>query len=432
MALPCALLSATATSFSSSPAFRHCRSVHRVPARPRPPLAPSARVMGKGNSKRKAANTRLWMRLDRRGGCEMIMCDKAFVARRSGLPARDLRLLGSLLSRSPSIFAREKAMVINLEFVRAIVTADEVLVQEPLAQEVLPFVEKLRKHFPPNSLDVDDVSNHVHMNNQDGKLAQHVPCLNEEEVAGHELPFEFQVLDFALEAVCLSYNSRLSELNRSAIAGLDDLMKSVNTRNLERVRSLKSILTCLLASVQKVRDEVEHILDDNETMAHLCIERKTKGQKDEVSTILFPETRLCTTHSSIEKSTGIRTCVPSDSNAHILDMLLEAYFKQLDGIRNRIFLVRQYIVDTEDYISIQLDNKRNELIRLKLMLIIASFGIAINTFIAAAFAMNIPHRGHYFIIVLPFGPFVGATSSLCISIVILLFTYAWRNRLLCT
>ncbi|XP_006649364.1 putative magnesium transporter MRS2-H [Oryza brachyantha] len=403
MALPYAFLSAAAGTSSSLPGSRRCSTVHCLPSRPRPPLAPPARVMGK--SKRNPASTRLWMRLDRRGGCEMVMCDKAFVARRSGLPARDLRLLGPLLSRSPSILAREKAMVINLEFIRAIVTADEVLVLEPLAQEVLPFVEKLRKHFPLNSLDVDGVSSHAAMDNQDGKLDQDVRCLNEAEGAEHELPFEFQVLDFALEAVCLLYNSTVSDLDRHAVAVLDDLIKSVSTTNLERVRSLKSSLTCLLASVQKVRDEIEDILDDDKNMAHMCITRKTKGQKDEE---------------------------PLDTDAHLVDMLLETYFKQFDGIRNRIFLVRQYIVDTEDYINIQLDNKRNELIQLQLMLIVASFGIAINTFIAAAFAMNIPHCGHHFIIGGPFGPFVGVTSSLCMSIVILLFTYAWRNRLLCT
>ncbi|KAF0893312.1 hypothetical protein E2562_023947 [Oryza meyeriana var. granulata] len=346
MALPCAFLSAAATtsSFSSSSVSRRCRSVHQVPSLPRPPLAPPARVVGK--SKRKAASTRLWMRLDRRGGCEMVMCDKAFVARRSGLPARDLRVLGPLLRRSPSILAREKAMLINLEFIRAIVTADEVLVLEPLAHEVLPFVEKLRKHFPLNSLnslDADGVSSHVHMDNQDGKLAQHVTCLNEEEGTEHELPIEFQVLDFALEAVCSSYNSTVSDLNRHAVAVLDDLIKSVSTRNLERVRSLKSSLTCLLASVQKVRDEVVHILDDNETMAHLCITRTRKGQKEEVKSIFFQETRLCRTNSSIEKSTSICTSVPLDSDAHMLDMLLEAYFKQLDGIRNRIFLVSSFL-----------------------------------------------------------------------------------------
>ncbi|KAL5227909.1 hypothetical protein ABZP36_016174 [Zizania latifolia] len=43
------------------------------------------------------------MRLDWRDGCEVLSCDKAFVARRFGVPARDLRILGHLLSRSPSI-----------------------------------------------------------------------------------------------------------------------------------------------------------------------------------------------------------------------------------------------------------------------------------------------------------------------------------------
>uniref|UniRef100_A0A0D9VPA9 Magnesium transporter n=1 Tax=Leersia perrieri TaxID=77586 RepID=A0A0D9VPA9_9ORYZ len=423
MALPCAFLSAI-TSPSSSLATRRCRS--------RPPFAPESCVMGNSKRKAAAASTRLWMRLDRWGGCEMAMCDKAFVARHSGLPARDLRILGPLHSRSPSILAREKAMIINLEFVRAIVTADEVLVLEPLAQEVLPFVEKLRKHFPLNSLNADDVSSQVHMNNQDGKLAQHVPCFNEEESEDHELPFEFQVLDFALEAVCLSYDLAVSDLNMHSVSVLDDLIKSVSTRNLERVRSLKSNLTCLLASVQKVRGEVEHILDDNENMAHLCITRKTKGQNDETNSIFCQKTRSSRTNSIVEKKTGICTSITLDSDTHVLDMLLEAYFKQFDGIRNSIFLVQQYIVDTEDYINTQLDNKRNELMRLRLMLIVASFGIAINTFIIAAFAMNIPHGGHHFNNGGPFGPFVGATSTLCMSVVIMMFSYAWRNRLLCT
>jgi len=76
------------------------------------------------------------------------MCDKAFVAERSGVHTRELRVIGALLSRCPTILAREKAIVINLEFIRAIVTADEILLLEPLAQEVIPFIDKLRHHFP--------------------------------------------------------------------------------------------------------------------------------------------------------------------------------------------------------------------------------------------------------------------------------------------
>lgn len=52
--------------------------------------------------------------------------------------------------------------------------------------------------------------------------------------------------------------------------------------------------------------------------------------------------------------------------------------------------VREYIDDTEDYVNIQLDNQRNELIQLQLTLTIASFAISIETAIAGLFGMNIP------------------------------------------
>lgn len=52
--------------------------------------------------------------------------------------------------------------------------------------------------------------------------------------------------------------------------------------------------------------------------------------------------------------------------------------------------MREYIDDTEDYVNIQLDNQRNELIQLQLTLTIASFAIAMETLIAGMFGMNIP------------------------------------------
>lgn len=94
----------------------------------------------------------------------------------------------------------------------------------------------------------------------------------------------------------------------------------------------------------------------------------------------------------------------------------------------KIKQVREYIDDTEDYVNIQLDNQRNELIQLQLTLTIASFGIAANTFIVGAFAMNIPSS--LYSINGIFWPFVGGTSSGCFVITILLFGYAWWKKLL--
>ena len=71
-----------------------------------------------------------------------------------------------------------------------------------------------------------------------------------------ELPFEFQVLEMALEIVCSYLDSNVADLERVAYPVLDELAMNVSTKNLERVRSLKSNLTRLLARVQKVSDLV--------------------------------------------------------------------------------------------------------------------------------------------------------------------------------
>ncbi|KAL6648834.1 hypothetical protein ACP70R_013058 [Stipagrostis hirtigluma subsp. patula] len=404
------------SSFSSS---SRSRPVSRLPSRPKPPLAPPPPPAAVRSSKK--APARLWMRLDRRGSCEIFMRDKAFVAARTGVHTRDLRAIGPLLSHHPCIIAREKAMVINLEFIRAIVTADEVLLLEPLAHEVLPFVDKLRKQFPLKSLEGDAGARHV--DNQDGKHA--------ETGAECELPFELQVLELALEAVCLSFNASITDLNRHAISVLDEMSRNVSTRNLESIRSLKSKLTGLLAGVHKIRDEIEHLLDGMDNTTQLT-RKQTKSQQDEalLGNCNFPsETSLARPNFIIQKSMGAATSVLLDSDAGNLEMLLEAYFMQLDGIRSRILLAREYIIDTEGYINIQLDNKRNAHIQLQLTLIIASFGITINTFIAAACAMNVPRYGEN-TAVGPFWPFVGGTSSFCLLVTIILFGYAWRNGLI--
>jgi len=90
-----------AASFSSSSYSKRSRPFRRLPSLPKPPLAPPApRFAGR---RRKKAPARLWMRMDRWGGCEVFMCDKAFVAERSGVHARELRVIGPLLSRCPII-----------------------------------------------------------------------------------------------------------------------------------------------------------------------------------------------------------------------------------------------------------------------------------------------------------------------------------------
>lgn len=150
--------------------------------------------------------------------------------------------------------AREKAMVVNLEFIKAIVTAEEVLLLDPLRQEVLPFVEQLRQQLPhknqPKQLLGPADEQESEMQVSTGR--QWLPVPEAAEGLQSELPFEFQVLEIALEVVCTYLDSNVADLERGAYPVLDELARNVSTKNLEHVRSLKSNLTRLLARVQKV------------------------------------------------------------------------------------------------------------------------------------------------------------------------------------
>ncbi|KAK4339904.1 hypothetical protein RND71_041366 [Anisodus tanguticus] len=407
-------------------------------------------------SKKKVGGARLWMRFDRWGQSELNEWDKSAIIKRAGIPARDLRILGPIFSHSSSILernvmlgfkelnapfckpaAREKAMVVNLEFIRAIITAEEVLLLDPLLQEVLPFVDQLRQQLPHKSLSkVDGTSAEQDNEGQFPNAGHWLPV--PEAVEGHEaeLPFEFQVLEIALEVVCTFLDSSVADLERDAYPVLDELAMNVSTKNLEQVRSLKSNLTRLLARVQKVRDEIEHLLDDNEDMAQLYLTRKwIQNQQTEtflgtiVSNSVVPAApNLRRLNSTRSKSGSLLSNHFNYYDVEDLEMLLEAYFMQLEGTRNKILSVREYIDDTEDYVNIQLDNQRNELIQLQLTLTIASFAIAMETLIAGWFGMNIPctlNHTHGL-----FWPFVACITAGCIILFLLILGYARWKKLL--
>lgn len=386
-------------------------------------------------SKKKAGVARLWIRFNRSGESELVELDKNAIIRLAAIPARDLRILGPLFSHSSNILAREKAMVVNLEFIKAIVTAEEVLVLDPLSQEVLPFVEQLRQQVPYKT----QPKLHGHADEQENEMLvstdrQWLPVPESTDGLQAELPFEFQVLEIALEVVCTYLDSSVTDLEKGAYPVLDELARNVSTKNLEHVRSLKSNLTRLLARVQKVRDEIEHLLDDNHDMAQLHLTRKwLQNQQSEVllgaTASNAHATAALVPHIGSNRSGSLVTSnAMDDSDVEDLEMLLEAYFMQLDGTRNKILSVREYIDDTEDYVNIQLDSHRNELIQLQLTLTIASFAVAFETLIAGAFGMNIPctlYDSHGV-----FWPFVGGITAASILLFFIVYGYARWKKLL--
>ncbi|KAL9247918.1 hypothetical protein vseg_021295 [Gypsophila vaccaria] len=364
----------------------------------RPPLQ-GMDVLG---LKKRGQSIRSWIRVDTGGNSGVIEVDKFTMMRRCDLPARDLRLLDPLFVYPSTILGREKAIVVNLEQIRCIITADEVLLLNSLDGYVMQYVVELQRRLKTA---VADAWNNDR--SRDGR--------NYDSSSPDYLPFEFKALEIALEAACSFLDSQASELEIEAYPLLDELTSKISTLNLERVRRLKSRLVALTRRVQKVRDEIEQLMDDDGDMAEMYLtEKKSRmemslyGEAEQsvlgyrsndggvsisapVSPVSSPlDSRKLEKCFSISRSRheSMRSSDSATESIEELEMLLEAYFVVIDSTLNKLTSLKEYIEDTEDFINIQLDNVRNQLIQFELLLTTATFVVAIFGVVAGIFGMN--------------------------------------------
>ncbi|OIS98275.1 PREDICTED: magnesium transporter MRS2-I-like [Nicotiana attenuata] len=334
--------------------------------------------------KKKGTGSRSWLLMDASGLETVLDVDKYAIMHRVQIHARDLRILDPLLSYPSTILGRERAIVLNLEHIKAIITSEEVLLRDPLDENVTPVVEELRRRLKPMNANREDQREEKDMN------VQHDIETTEED----ESPFEFRALEVALEAICSYLAARTLELETAVYPALDMLTSKISSRNLDRVRKLKSQMTRLTARVQKVRDELEQLLDDDDDMADLYLSRKLAGASPvsgSGAASWFLASPTIGSKISRASRASIATFRGDENDVEELEMLLEAYFGQIDSTFNKLTTLREYIDNTEDYINIQLDNHRNQLIQLELFLSSGTVCLSIYSLIAAIFGMNIPY-----------------------------------------
>lgn len=360
--------------------------------------------------KKRGQGLRSWIRVDVTGNSQVIEVDKFSMMRRCDLPARDLRLLDPLFVYPSTILGREKAIVVNLEQIRCIITADEVLLLNSLDSYVLQYVVELQRRL--QAAGVGEV-----WQSEGPELSRRRGSRNFDNMFGNTspdyLPFEFRALEVALEAACTFLDSQAAELEIEAYPLLDELTSKISTLNLERVRRLKSRLVALTRRVQKVRDEIEQLMDDDGDMAEMYLTDKKSRMESSfygdqsvvgyrsndgglsisapVSPVSSPpENRKLEKCLSIARSRheSVRSSESATENIEELEMLLEAYFVVIDSTLNKLTSLKEYIDDTEDFINIQLDNVRNQLIQFELLLTTATFVVAIFGVVAGIFGMN--------------------------------------------
>ncbi|KAL2226276.1 UNVERIFIED_CONTAM: Magnesium transporter MRS2-5 [Sesamum indicum] len=330
--------------------------------------------------------SRSWILIDSKGNSKVVELDKFTLMRRCSLPSRDLRLLDPLFIYPSTILGREKAIVVSLEQIRCIITADEVILKNSLDGSALQYKSELCKRLETSKDQYDD------------------------------LPFEFRALELALESTCMSLDAQVKELEKEIYPVLDELASSISTSNLERVRRFKGHLLALTQRVQKVCDEIEHLMDDDGDMAEMYLTEKkerrddltnddlcdqTISNKENVNVVSksapvspvgsysgVPKLQRALSNISSSKHGSLLSSSSGGENIDQLEMLLEAYFVVIDNTLNKLLSLKEYIEDTEDLINIKLGNVQNQLIQFELLLTAATFVATIFTVVTAVFGMN--------------------------------------------
>ncbi|KAF7121187.1 hypothetical protein RHSIM_Rhsim13G0095200 [Rhododendron simsii] len=329
------------------------------------PILPS-----QSQAKRKGAGSRTWLVVSKSGQVSVEELGKQTVMRRSGITARDLRVVEPELSYPSAILRRERAVVVNLEHIKAIVTATEVLVPNPRDPRIASFVYDLE--FKLSDFDATMRSdNAIEQSTTDtppeasGSRCGEAPADQVDSRRGNSkpLPFEFRALEICLESVCKSLESETSTLEEEAYPALDQLSAKTSTNNLKRVRVIKGRLVALNGRVQKVRNEFEHLLDDDIDMAQMYLTDKLATLQSEG---LVPEDEIDDDEEDDLLAGGAidgnmsnksSTVAASDlkPNVEELEMLLGAYFVQIEGILNKLSTVRSFFFFSPSFaISFQL------------------------------------------------------------------------------
>ncbi|CAL5209813.1 unnamed protein product [Lathyrus oleraceus] len=367
---------------------------------------------------KKASKARTWLIMSNEGQRQTVEAGKPTIMQRTGLAARDLRILDPMLSYPSTIMGRDKAMVLNLEQIKAIVSAHEVLLLNSRDPSVVPFVEELHARILHHHSIIIDHS----QDDEDKKDEDEIKQVNDKKKI---IPFEFVVLEACLEDVISSLENEANILELEAYPALDKLTSKISTLNLERVRHIKSRLVALTARVQRVKDELENLLDDDGDMAELYLTNKLSQQKFENSStvssmnnngddimmnqVLQPNIADRTLSESSLKQGGDLTDhddsksivsgeIPKSQAGTVnsgvgsveeLEKLLGAYFVQIGSTLNKLSMLNEYVEDTEDYINITLDDKQNRILQTGVH--IGTISVIVNSFIVVTgiFGMNI-------------------------------------------
>jgi magnesium transporter len=284
----------------------------------------------------------------------------------TGLTLRDLRVVDpSFRVQRPAVLVRRNAIVVNLEHVKCIITADTVLVFDYNAPAVKAFMPDLQRALNQPAMEAIPAS---------GMSSSSAGWLGPADT-----PFEFRALSAALESIAarLSLRSRaLAPEVQSLVAGLHAIGGdgtsdagngggggvSVSSQGLGRDIPLRLVglnteLARLEADVSGVRDTLSALLSSDEDISGLYLTQRRSEEE----------------HTEAE-------------------LLLEGFARTVEEVSGEVDALNDTLRITESYVRTALDASRNALLRLDTLLTMGTLAVASGGCILAAFGMNL-HTG---------------------------------------
>uniref|UniRef100_A0A7S3BNU4 Magnesium transporter n=1 Tax=Prasinoderma singulare TaxID=676789 RepID=A0A7S3BNU4_9VIRI len=402
-----------------------------------------------GGSAPRRSGQRTWIVFEPSGTVRRYTADRHRLVRRLAVPARDLRVLDPAMHTPAAILCREKALVVNLGFIRMVLCADQAYLlfsgfDDMQMEQVRGFADTLRQVLQGRSAPAASSSGQTRDSGyaSDGDLSSgrggasgagtgygsdssEVPHSNGPSKLDRGIDsvlkfgtgsgatfrqrqqnyFEFRVLEAALERVVGNLERETAELETSAYPALDKLTFQVTSSNLDTVRLIKGKMNRLHNRATQFRDELEQLLANDDDMNEMYLTRKLVAEADEsVATSPFPGAgklggrRLGADESeekdeppALNRQTTVAMPTAFAYDVEEIEDLLETFNEQILAVVYKLSTLREYIDDTEDYIAIMQDSHRNRLIQMDLIVTCGTFCLTIYNVVGALFGMNIPN-----------------------------------------
>lgn len=396
----------------------------------------SSNKSGKGSSDvllkppvlKQVQQVRKWLEITPEGKASSMELSKVKVTQHLGIPLRDLRILDPMLATSyPSaLLAREKSIIVNMEFIKMIIGMERCYVTNLDDPNAADFVEHLqnRLQYGPTISSTENKTPEygskdgaVQVQKKQGRSGMaprssmtQLPPLNPLP----ELPFELRVLETALDYISKYLEQQVTDVEAAGHPALDALTQKISTSNLERVRRIKNRIVRLSTRIETLKEVLEKTLDDDADMKDFNLSALEEERQEylnkqamrassstpfdmplTLSGSLNFQTAAGTpqggalTAKSYASSGSSETSLDDDEDVEVVEQLLESYFMRLDNTWNRLQTLTEYVDDTEDFINIELDSHRNQLIRLDIVLTCFTACMGLITAVTALFAMNV-------------------------------------------